>query len=63
MALNLPSLIVVKHKIYFEISCVDLCGAQRDTDNLLSASDYTNFAFNFVLTITCKLKTIVLIFL
>ena len=27
----------------------------HDTDNLLSASDYTNFAFNFALSVTCKL--------
>ena len=35
---------------------------QRDTDNLLSASDNINFAFNFALTVTCKVKTILLIF-
>ena len=33
----------------------------RDTDNLLSASDHTNFAFNFAFTVTCKLKKILLI--
>ena len=33
-----------------------------DTDNLLSASDYTNFAFNFHLSVTCKLETILLVF-
>ena len=49
ISLILPSLIVVKIKRH----------TQRDTDNLLSASDYTNFAFNFALTVTCKLKLIV----
>ena len=52
------------HQIYFQIGCIifHLCHAERDTNNLLSASDYINFAFNFALTVTCKLKTILLIF-
>ena len=49
ISLILPSLIVIN-----QIGCIifHLCRAHRDPDNLLSASDYINFAFNFALTVT-----------
>ena len=64
--LILPSLIVVNLSVASNLFSNRLifhfCRAQRDTDNILSASDYINLAFNFALTVTCKLKTILLIF-
>ena len=67
ISLILPSLIVVNLSVasnLFSNRCIifHLRRARRDTDNLLSASDCINFAFNFALMVTCKLKTILLIF-
>ena len=65
ISLILHSLIAVKIKrrIKFILKSAALTFVRLDTDNLLSAGDYTNFAFNFAFTVTCKLKKILLMFL